>query len=222
MNRIKATAHRSRCLAFLLGLGLALALSRFTPLGLVFDHSALVMKLHMAGHWGMAMFILAHVFATALGLPGAVLVVAGGAVFGLFWGSIASVVGATLGAIAAFYIARCLMRDWVEQRFGHHSALKKLNQMVRGNRLNCVLSVRFTPISPFNLVNFLFGLTTIDLKSYALGTLLGIIPGTIAYTWLGASGSRALRGEGFVQLLLALSLLALLSLMPVILKARRG
>jgi uncharacterized membrane protein YdjX (TVP38/TMEM64 family) len=220
MNRIKLTVPRSRLFYFLIGLGIALLLYHCAPL--MFNHHALVMKLHMAGHWGMALFILAHVIATALGLPGAVLVIAGGAVFGLVWGSIASVVGATLGAIAAFYIARGLMHGWVEQRFGHHPALKKLNQMVRGNRFNCVLSVRFTPISPFNLVNFLFGLTAIDLKSYALGTFIGIIPGTIAYTWVGASGSRALQGEGMVQLLLALSLLALLSLMPVMFKARRG
>jgi uncharacterized membrane protein YdjX (TVP38/TMEM64 family) len=217
----KATA-RSPFFYFLVGLGIAFLLCHFTPLRLLFDQGALVMKLHMAGHWGIALLILAHIFATALGIPGAVLVIAGGAVFGLVWGTIGSVVGATLGAILAFSIARFLMREWVEQRFGHHPALKKLNQMVGCNRFNCVLSLRFTPISPFNLVNFLFGLTPIDLKSYAIGTFIGIIPGTIAYTWVGASGARALRGEGTVPLLLALSLLALLSLLPIMLKARRG
>jgi uncharacterized membrane protein YdjX (TVP38/TMEM64 family) len=81
--------------------------------------------------------------------------------------------------------------------------------------LHCVLTLRFTPISPFNLVNFLFGLTPIELKPYVTGTFFGIIPGTLAYTWLGASGARALRGDGVIQLVLALSLLAILSAMPI-------
>jgi uncharacterized membrane protein YdjX (TVP38/TMEM64 family) len=212
---------RSPFLYFFVGLLGALWLYHFTPVPLLFNHSALVSKLNMAGHWGIVLFIWAHIFATALGLPGTVLVVAGGAAFGLIWGTVWSVVGATLGAIAAFVIARSLMRDWVERRLGHHPLMQKLNHMVSGNMLHCVLTLRFTPISPFNLVNFLFGLTPIALKPYATGTFLGIIPGTMAYTWLGASGARALRGDGFVQLILALSLLAILSATPVLAKRFR-
>jgi uncharacterized membrane protein YdjX (TVP38/TMEM64 family) len=202
-------------LYFFGGLLGALLLCHFTPIRLLFNHGALVSKLSMAGHWGVVLFLLAHIFATAFGLPGTVLVIAGGAVFGLIWGTVWSVVGATLGAIAAFAIARFLMRDWVERWLGHHPLMQKLNQMVSRNMLHCVLTLRFTPISPFNLVNFLFGLTPIELKPYVTGTFFGIIPGTLAYTWLGASGARALRGDGVIQLVLALSLLAILSAMPI-------
>jgi uncharacterized membrane protein YdjX (TVP38/TMEM64 family) len=137
------------------------------------------------------------------------------------WGTLWSVVGATLGAIAAFAMARFLMGDWAERRWGRHSALQKLKGMIRGNMFHCVLVMRLNPIAPFNLLNFLFGLTPIDLKPYALGTCLGITPGTLAYTWLGASGARAWRGDGLLQLFLALGLLAGLTLLPIVLKGRR-
>lgn len=169
----------------------------------------------MAGVVAIGLFLLAHVVATAIGLPGTILVIAGGAAFGLVWGTFWSTIGATLGAIIAFYLARFLMRDWIERRFGHHKALQRLNQTVQCHNLSCVLAVRFAPISPFNVVNFWFGLTPIKLKPYALGTFVGIIPGTAAYTWLGASGIKIMHGEGWLQLGGALCVLTLLSLLPI-------
>lgn len=175
----------------------------------------------MAGIVAIVLFLLAHVAATAVGLPGTILVIAGGAAFGLVWGTLWSTIGATLGAIAAFYLARCLMRKWVERRFGHHPALQRLNRMVQCHHLSCVLAVRFAPISPFNLVNFWFGLTPIPLKPYAIGTFIGIIPGTAAYTWLGASGMKVVHGEGWTELAGALMALALLSALPIWLRRSR-
>lgn len=188
---------------------------------MLFDQSALVNYLQMAGIVAIALFLLAHVAATAVGLPGTILVIAGGAAFGVVWGTLWSTIGATLGAIAAFYLARCLMRDWVERRFGHHSALQRLNRMVQCHDLSCVLAVRFAPISPFNVVNFWFGLTPIPLKPYAIGTFVGIIPGTAAYSWLGASGMKIFHGEGWRELAGALTALALLSVLPIWLRRSR-
>jgi uncharacterized membrane protein YdjX (TVP38/TMEM64 family) len=182
---------------------------------LLLDQQFIVMKLRMSGGWGVCLFIGAHVVATTVGLPGTVLVVAGGAVFGILWGTVWSVMGATLGAIAAFSLARFLLRDWVERCWGHHAAFKKLTGMLQGNMFQSVLTIRFTPISPFNLVNFLLGITPIRLSSYAAGTLIGIVPGTAVYTWLGASGAKALHGEGYLSLVLALGVLGLLSLLPI-------
>jgi uncharacterized membrane protein YdjX (TVP38/TMEM64 family) len=178
------------------------------------DQTALVDYLQMAGAVAIGLFLLAHVVSTAIGLPGTILVILGGAAFGLVWGTLWSTIGATLGAIAAFYVARFLMRDWIERRFGHHKVMQRLNRAVQHHNLSCVLAIRFAPISPFNVVNFWFGLTPIRLKPYAIGTFVGIIPGTAAYTWLGASGMKVFHGEGWVELTGALSVLALLSLLP--------
>lgn len=192
-----------------------------TPAKEIFDQQALVERLNMAGLIGVCLFILAHIVATSLGLPGTILVIAGGAVYGLVWGTVWSVIGATLGAIAAFLIARYYLRDWFEARLGQHPLVKRLNHMMCRNDLSCVLTLRFTPITPFNILNFLLGLTPVRLKSYAMGTFLGIIPGTLAYTWLGMSGMHTLKGEGHTQLWVALGLLAGLSVLPILLREYR-
>jgi len=191
------------------------------PLKFLFDRNALVAYFNLLGHWSIGIFIGAHVLTTALGLPASVLVITGGAVFGLVWGTIWSVIGATLGAIAAFFMARHLFHDLLEQRFRRNKMLAQCNEMVCSqNALQYVLIVRFAPISPFTIMNFLFGLTAMKLKPYALGTFLGIIPGTLAYTWLGVTGIQALEGGAIAPLLISITCLILLSLTPIILNRR--
>ncbi|NEP10103.1 MAG: TVP38/TMEM64 family protein [Symploca sp. SIO2C1] len=192
----------------------------FGPLQALFDHALLVSLLGRLGHSAICLFILVYTIATVLGVPGTILTIAGGAVFGLFWGTLWSVVGATLGAIGAFWLARYLLRDWAKGRFKRHKALVSFNQAVLHKPLAFVLAVRFAPISPFNVVNFLFGLTPIDLRNYATGTFFGIIPGTLAYTWLGVTGEKALQGGDRLPFFLALGMLTLLSLLPVCLKKK--
>ncbi len=144
--------------------------------------------------------------------------IAAGTVFGLVWGTVLSVIGATLGAIAAFSMARYGLRNWIEHRYGKHKALKQFNQAVRKRPWQFVLAIRFAPISPFNIVNFLFGLTPIHWMPYSVGTFFGIVPGTLVYTWLGVTGSQALTGGNRLPFTIALGLLSLLSLLPVVLR----
>jgi uncharacterized membrane protein YdjX (TVP38/TMEM64 family) len=201
-------------LAIACGVFAVIGLWCWTPLRHIFDHDTLISHLQMRGATGIALFLLAHILATSLALPGTILVIAGGAVYGVVWGTLWSVIGATLGAIAAFLLARYLLRDWFALRLGHHPLLKRLNRVLCQNSLSCVLMVRFTPISPFNIINFLLGLTPIDIRPYTIGTILGIIPGTAVYSWVGASGVRAIRGQGVVPLFAAMMILAILSLVP--------
>ncbi len=188
----------------------------FSPLRVIFDVNFLTQNLCSLGIWAICLFICAYILLSAIALPGTVLTIAGGAVFGLFWGTLWSVIGATLGAIAAFLLARYLLHDWYCRKFKHSRTLQRFHRAVRRSPLKFVLTVRFAPISPFNLVNFLFGLTPIDLKTYSLGTFLGIIPGTILYTWLGVTGRQALNGSDRLSFFIALSFLALFSLLPFI------
>lgn len=213
----------SRTKAFYLFSGtLAIAfILHWIPPSLLFDPDALMQHLDMQ-QCGVCIFVVAQVVATVLGLPGTVLVIAGGAIFGLVWGTIWSTLGSTVGAIVAFYAARYFLRDWVVCCFGHQKAVQQLNQMMSQNSLSCVLAVRFAPVSPFNVMNFLFGLTPVSLRTYTIGTFLGIIPGTFIYTGLGVSGRKALAGEGVFYLSLSLFALALLSILPVLLKRLRS
>jgi uncharacterized membrane protein YdjX (TVP38/TMEM64 family) len=200
-----------------LAIGLITALLfRYTPLMTLFDQAMLIMELHKLGGYAVFAFVIAHLLSTIVGIPGTILTIAGGAVFGVIWGTLWSVVGATLGAIAAFWLARTLLHDWAERHFGHHPTMARFKRSMQQHPLNFVLAVRFAPISPFNIVNFLFGLTPIDARIYAIGTFLGIIPGTLAYTWLGAAGIQALHGGDRLPLLLALGVLTLLSVLPML------
>lgn len=184
----------------------------------LFDHQALTEMIEGAGNWRVAAFLGAHTLAAAIGIPGTVLVVLGGALFGLLWGTLWSIIGATAGAIVAFWLARYLLHDWFKRRFCAHPRFKgvfnRLDHTMKNQALACVLAVRFAPISPFNVVNFLFGLTGISVTPYAIGTLVGIIPGTLAYTWLGVTGVDALQGGEWWPVLLCLSVLTVMSLMP--------
>jgi uncharacterized membrane protein YdjX (TVP38/TMEM64 family) len=194
-----------------------------SPLRQLFlDIDAAIAHFEMKGVSAGILFALAHIPATVLGFPGSILVIAGGAIFGVVWGTVWSVLGATVGAIAAFWLARYLLHDWVAQRFRHHPVLKRLNHTVRKQSLKCVFIIRFVPISPFSIVNFLFGLTPIALKPYTVGTFFGIIPGTLAYSWVGATGQQALHGENITGFLWALGLLAVLTLMPLIMRSPRN
>ena len=204
-----------------------LAAIALTPLSwrlfqLFLDHQALTEIIHSAGNWRIAVFLGAHTIAAAIGIPGTVLVVLGGALFGLVWGTLWSILGATAGAVAAFWLARYLFHDWFKRRFCHHprfgGMIKRLDKSMQEQTLAYVLAVRFAPISPFNVVNFLFGLTSISVTPYALGTLIGIIPGTMAYTWLGVTGMDALGGGEWWPVFCCLLLLMVMSLMPIMVK----
>ncbi len=116
--------------------------------------------------------------------------------------------------MGSFWAARYLLHDWIEKRFGAHPALVKFKGAVLDKPFSFVLAVRFAPISPFNVVNFLFGLTPIHWVPYSVGTFIGIIPGTLAYTWLGTSGSEAIAGGDRLPFFLALGFLTLLSIIP--------
>jgi uncharacterized membrane protein YdjX (TVP38/TMEM64 family) len=204
-----------------LGLGLGILLVVAIRHGhLLFNPQALFAWLEALGPWTVPVFVAVHIVATAVGIPGSLLVIVGGARFGLWWGSLWSLLGSTLGAIAAFWVARYLLQGWFRRRFARHKLLYRLDQIMDTHGVNCVLAVRFAPLSPFNLVNFLFGLTTVPVTAYALGTLVGIAPGTVAYTWIGLAGLEAIEGRGLCQLTWALSFLALLSLVPLYLRRR--
>ncbi|MGD1949746.1 MAG: TVP38/TMEM64 family protein [Leptolyngbyaceae cyanobacterium] len=187
--------------------------------GVLFDHEALKNLIQGAGHWQIPVFLGAHTLAAAVGVPGTLLVVLGGALFGLLWGTLWSIIGATAGAVVAFWLARYLLHDWFKRHFAHHprfqGVFKRLDHTIQHQALPCVLAVRFAPVSPFNVVNFLFGLTNVPTADYAVGTLIGIIPGTMAYTWLGVTGMDALQGGDWWPVAICLLILMVLSLLPI-------
>jgi uncharacterized membrane protein YdjX (TVP38/TMEM64 family) len=163
------------------------------------------------------LFILLYVVQTSFSLPGAALMtLTGGFLFGSLWAAVYVNIGATAGATLAFLAARYLFRDWVEQRFGHR--FEAFQAGFAQNAFNYLLTLRLIPLFPFFLVNLLSGLTRMNVGTYAAATALGIIPGSLAYTFAGRQlGTiNSLAELASPRLLLAFTALGLLFLLPVV------
>ncbi len=178
------------------------------------DIAALEQWLRRVGLVAPLLFMLLYALAAVLFLPGSVLTIAGGALFGPFWGTFYNLTGATLGATLAFLIARYLAGDWVAQRSGPR--LRQLLAGVEAEGWRFVAFVRLVPLFPYNLLNYALGLTRLCLSHYVITTYLCMLPAAFAYTYLGYAGREALAGgEGLIQKgLLALGLLALVAFLP--------
>jgi uncharacterized membrane protein YdjX (TVP38/TMEM64 family) len=206
--------HHRPWLWIIAGIALFIAICTVSPAKVMFDEAFLVSEFRKLGGYAPLFFVLVLVAGLSVGLPANIVSVAGGAIFGLGWGTVWSLVGSTLGAVSAFLIARSLLHDWIMQRFGYHPWLQRINTAIARYPFTFTFVTRSTPLSPFSLVNFLFGLTPIDLKTYTVSTFLGLVPLSLTYSWLGSSGYGVLHGGDRLPFLLALSLLTLLTIFP--------
>jgi len=139
------------------------------------------------GWWGALAFSGLYVIATIAFLPGSVLTLGAGVLFGPLWGSVVVFCSATAGAIAAFSIGRYWVRDWVMRRLAQGNAnFVALDRAVAQDGFKIVLLTRLSPLFPFNALNYLYGLTGVRLRDYAIASV-GMLPGTVMYVYLGAS-----------------------------------
>lgn len=148
------------------------------------------------GFWGPFAFIVLYIVATVAFLPGSILTLGAGVVFGVVKGALFVFVGAMLGATAAFIVGRYVARDWVSKKVNRNPKFKALDDAIGREGRKILLLLRLSPAFPFNLLNYAMGLTRISLPDYVTGTA-GIIPGTIMYVYLGSlAGSIAMIGSG--------------------------
>jgi len=177
--------------------------------------------MHGLGLWAPLGHIVLFALATILFVPGAIFGLLGGVLFGPFWGTALNLAGATLGAAAAFLVARYVAADWV--RLKASGRLDRLITGVEAEGWRFVAFVLLVPLFPFNLTNYALGLTRISLKHYVLASLACMVPGTLAYTWLGHAGREAAAGNmaAIRYGLIALALLAAIAFLPRLLRRLR-
>ncbi len=142
------------------------------------------------GFWGYLLFGVVYVVGTVMLAPGLALTIAAALAFGL-WALPLVIVAATLGATAAFLIARYLARGTVEHLVKGRPTLKAVERAIAEEGGKIVLLMRLSPLVPFNLQNYVFGVTGVGFWPYVAATFVGIIPGATAYVLLGAAGQAA-------------------------------
>lgn len=175
-------------IAVAIGLGIAAALiyrEQFTP-------EAVEAMIQGLGVWGPLVYILVYIMATVLILPGSVVTLIGGALFGPFLGALYVLAGSVSGATLAFLIARYGARDWVERKAT--GIAKRVMEGVDAEGWRFVAFTRLVPIFPFNLLNYALGLTGIRLSSYVIASAFFMLPGIAGYVYLGYVGREALVG----------------------------
>lgn len=191
-----------------------------------FNAAALEQWVADAGVAGPLVFMAIYAIGTVLFLPGSVLTLAGGALFGPLWGTLYNLTGATIGATIAFLIARYLAASWVENKAGGRT--KQLIQGVEAEGWRFIAFVRLVPLFPFNILNYALGLTRIKLTHYVIASYLCMLPGAFAYTYLGYAARQAASGDTdtnqIIQLgIIATAILAVVAYIPrIVAKLRRG
>lgn len=158
-----------------------------------FLRNALI-QIQNLGLVGAIAFIFLYIIATVASLPGSILTLGAGAIFGVVLGSLYVFVGATLGATLAFLIGRYLARGWVAKKIEGNKNFTAIDKAVEKEGFKIVSLTRLSPLFPFILLNYAYGITGVTLKDYVLGSV-GMIPGTVMYVYLGSlAGNLAMLG----------------------------
>jgi uncharacterized membrane protein YdjX (TVP38/TMEM64 family) len=223
------TKQKKQILLLILLFAAIIAL-RYSPLGkaLTFDnlkqHRDILITL-VQDHYGLSvmLFIGVYILAAAFSIPGAViLTLGGGFLFGTPAATVYVNIGATAGASLAFLSARYLLGERLQEKY--QNQLDKFNAEITKNGARYLLSLRFIPVFPFFLINFLSGLTKIPLKTFVWTTSLGIIPGTAVYAFAGRQiGTiNALSEILSKKVIIAFVILALFAIFPVVLDRIKG
>jgi uncharacterized membrane protein YdjX (TVP38/TMEM64 family) len=140
---------------------------------------------------GIFIFISVYAVATVLLAPGAILTIGAGFAFGLWKGFLAVSAGATLGASLAFLVARFIARDKIEAIAQRNDKFRKIDSAIGRQGTKLIFLLRLSPVIPFNLSNYFYGLTAVRFWPYVLASWIGMMPGTFLYVYIGTAGKAA-------------------------------
>jgi uncharacterized membrane protein YdjX (TVP38/TMEM64 family) len=138
------------------------------------------------GPWGPALFIAIYVVATVLFVPGSALTLGAGALFGVIKGSIYVSIASTLGAACAFLVGRHLARELIARKIGDNEKFAAIDKAVAEAGWKIVGLMRLSPVFPFTLLNYAFGLTRVRFRDYVIASWIGMMPGTAMYVYIGS------------------------------------
>lgn len=143
------------------------------------------------GNWAVLAAIVVYIVGVPLMVPGTALTLPVGLLFGLWKGFLIVIVGAPIGACISFLVGRYWARRWVEDKLTGYPIYRAIDRAVTQEGWRVVLLLRLSPLVPFNLQNYLFGVTSVAFRPYALASLIGMAPGTLLFVYIGAIGNAA-------------------------------
>jgi uncharacterized membrane protein YdjX (TVP38/TMEM64 family) len=176
------------------------------------------------GPWGGVLYGIVYTVAALLFVPGSLLTIGAGALFGVFWGTVIVSIASTAAAAAAFLIARYLARARVERAAERNRTFGAIDRGIRKRGWRVVALLRLSPLVPFSLSNYLYGLTPVAFGPYVLASWIAMLPATVLYVYLGAAGRAAAGGRERTPLewtLFAVGLLATLAVTVMVSRAAR-
>ena len=175
-------AERKFLLACLIFALVIYAIHAFGLFDLLTDLPHLQTLIRQSGLFGYSLYILLFIIATLLLLPGSILVIAGGIVFGPLLGTLLSLIAATLASSCSFLLARWLGRDLLLKYVGHSHTFQAIEKGIARNGIDFLILTRLIPLFPYNIQNYAYGLTTITFWPYTLISALTTLPGIVIYT----------------------------------------
>lgn len=147
------------------------------------------------GPLGVVVFVAIYAVGTVLFVPGSLLTIAAGLVFGLLIGTLTASAGSIIGASCAFLIGRYFARSHIEAMAGRDEKFRAIDQSIGREGWKIVALLRLSPLIPFNASNYFYGITAVKFWSYVLASWIGMLPGTVLYVYLGTIGKAGL-GDG--------------------------
>ncbi len=177
----------------------AVLLAGLVTAGFLFDVGihlrALLAWVHDQGAVGVLIFGAVYIAATVLFVPGSILTLGAGFIYGVVWGSIYISIASTIGATAAFLVGRYFARDWVASRVAGNERFAAIDRAVGREGWKIVGLTRLSPIFPFNLLNYAYGLTKVSLRDFFFASWIAMFPGTVMYVYIGSlAGNLATLG----------------------------
>ena len=191
------------------GIGLVIWLSRSI---FEIDANGLRSWILSFGLWAPAIYILIYTIRPLVFFPASVLSIAGGLAFGAWQGTLYTIIGATLGAMLSFYLAKTVGKSLVRKEWTGNAG--KIQSQMEQNGFLYVLLFRFIPVINFDLISYVAALAKVRFLPFALATFIGIIPGTFAYNFLGSS---FISGNPRV-IVLAVLVFAILTIVPILIR----
>ncbi len=138
-----------------------------------------------AGMWGWLIFIGLYALCCLLFIPGSILTLSAGAIYGFWFGSALVLIGNGLGSLLSLLITRYFLRDWMNKKLAKYPKLRAIEKAVADDDWRLVFLTRLSPIMPFSLINYSLGLTRIPAWRFLLALELGAVPATFVYVYIG-------------------------------------